>query len=131
VEEIRTAQAIVPVVSVQNRCNPLDRRAYFDGVIELCEEQGLAFLPYSPVGGGRDKGSVGTHPVLNEVGTACGATAYEVALAWLLATSPVMLPIPGASRQTSARSSARAGSLELAPEHLGRLAQVFPTGSRP
>ena len=58
VEQIRQATNVVPVVSVQNRCNPLDRRAWSEGVIDYCEENGLAFLPYSPVGGSREKGSL-------------------------------------------------------------------------
>lgn len=119
--QIEEAQAIVPIVSVQNRCNPFDLRAFEDGVIAKCEADGLAFLPWSPVGGGRGKGEVGGDPVLTVVGAAHDATSYQVALAWLRAKSPAMFPIPGANRIESARSSAAAASLTLTDDDIARI----------
>ena len=112
VEQITLAQAIVPIVSVQNRCNPHDPSAWQDGVISRCEADGMAFFPYSPVGG-FGKADIGTDATLREVGERHGVSPYEVALAWLLASSPAMLPIPGASKVSSAVSSARAADLTL------------------
>jgi aryl-alcohol dehydrogenase-like predicted oxidoreductase len=120
-KEIDEANAIVPIVSVQNRCNPFDLRAFEDGVIAKCEALGLAFLPWSPVGGGRGKGKVGGDPVLEEVGRAHGRSAFEVAIAWLLRKSDAMFPIPGASREESARSSAAAADLALSDDEVARV----------
>jgi aryl-alcohol dehydrogenase-like predicted oxidoreductase len=119
--QIDEARAIVPVVSVQNRCNPFDLHAFSDGVIAKCEAEGLAFLPWSPVGGGRGKGQVAGDPVLAEVGQRHGASPFQVALAWLLLKSGAMFPIPGASRVESARSSAGAAELMLSPEDVGQI----------
>jgi aryl-alcohol dehydrogenase-like predicted oxidoreductase len=127
VDEIRLAEAIVPIVSVQNRCNPFDRRAWDEGVVQYCTERGIAFLPYSPVGGGRGKKNVASDPTLTTVGARHGATPFQVALAWLLAKSPVMIPIPGASRIQSAVDSAKAAELRLTAADLAELDRAFPT----
>jgi aryl-alcohol dehydrogenase-like predicted oxidoreductase len=111
-EQITVAQSIVPIVSVQNRANPHDTSAWDEGVIARCEADGLAFFPYSPVGG-FGKEDIASDTVLREVGDRHGVSAYEVALAWLLASSPVMLPIPAATKVSSAESSARAADLIL------------------
>jgi len=58
--QIQAAEALVPIVSVQNLCNPFDRSAWLEGVVAYCEQRGMAFLPYSPVGGGRGKVRVQT-----------------------------------------------------------------------
>lgn len=126
VEQIEEARDIVPVVSVQNRCNVLDRSAWDDGVIAYCEVEGISFLPYSPVGGGSgERSKIGKNPVLGAIARHHGATSYEVALAWLLAKCPVALPIPGASKVHNARSSARAGALQLSAAEVRQIdAQV-------
>lgn len=127
VAEIREAQAIVPVVSVQNRCSPFDRTAWEGGVVAYCEAQGIAFLPYSPVGGSRGKTKVANDRTLNAVGHRHGVSPFQVALAWLCAKSPVMLPIPGASRVASAVDSAAAMHLRLDAQDLAALDKAFPT----
>jgi aryl-alcohol dehydrogenase-like predicted oxidoreductase len=130
VEQIRKAQAIVPIVSVQNRCNPYDLRPFTDGVVHHCEQEGIAFLPYSPVGGGRGIERLRQDPALIDVGERHGATAPQVALAWLLAKSPVIVPIPGASRPESIRSSFAAADLSLSADEISLLDRIFelPTG---
>src|SRR5690606_25485090 len=100
------AQATVPIASIQNRCNPYDVHAFEEGIVAKCERDGMAFLPYSPVGGSRDRARLRRDPELKRVGDRHGATREEVALAWLLAKSPVIFPIPGASRISSVESSA-------------------------
>lgn len=127
VEEIEIARAIVPIVSVQNRCNPFDRSAWDDGVVQHCTANGIAFLPYSPVGGGRGKAKVATDKVLGAVGKRHGVSPFQVTLAWLLAKSPVMLPIPGASKVASAVDSAAAMTLVLTAADLAELDAAFPT----
>lgn len=127
VAEIEAARAIVPIVSVQNRCNPFDRSAWEGGVVQYCTTNSIAFLPYSPVGGGRGKAKVATDKTLVAVGKRHGVSPFQVTLAWLLAKSPVMLPIPGASRVSSAVDSAAAMKLVLTAADLAELDAAFPT----
>lgn len=126
VQEIRRAMAIAPIVSVQNRCSVFDRRDFSNGVLALCAAERIAYLAYSPVGGGRGKGRVADDPTLKAVGARHGVSPFQVALAWLLARSPVLIPIPGATRISSALDSAAAGELHLDPDDLETLARAFP-----
>jgi aryl-alcohol dehydrogenase-like predicted oxidoreductase len=126
VAEIRRAMAITPIVSVQNRCSVFDRRDFSNGVLALCAAEKIAYLAYSPVGGGRGKGRVADDPTLKAVGARHGVSPFQVALAWLLARSPVLIPIPGATRISSALDSAAAGDLQLDPDDLETLARAFP-----
>src|SRR6202007_903439 len=89
-EHIERAQRIVPIVSVQNRYSFADRE--WDYVVDFCERNGIAFIPWFPLGAGRVAGDV-----LNEVAKNHQASPKQVALAWLLRRSPIMLPIPGTS----------------------------------
>lgn len=127
VEQIELAQRIVPIATVQNRCNPHDRQAWSNGVIPYCEAQNITFLPYSPVGGSYRKHTVAQDPTLNAIGAAHGVSPFRVALAWLLAKSPIILPIPGASRMESAIDSAAAMHLSLTGTDLAKLNAAFPT----
>lgn len=121
VAQIEAARAITSVVSVQNRLNLFDRQSLDNGVVSYCEQHGLAFLPFSPVGGGNGRVRTRDSALVNEIASAHDATPYEVALAWLLEKSPVMIPIPGASKAESIRSSVRAESLELSDDELRQL----------
>src|SRR5438874_5010780 len=91
-EEIARARKIVPIVSVQNRYNIEDRKS--ENVLVYCEKENLGFLPWFPIGGG---GGLNPENPLNTAAKAHGVSVYQVALAWLLERSPVMLPIPGTS----------------------------------
>lgn len=113
VDEIERARKIVPVVSVQNRMNPHDKRSIKNGVLAHCEANGIAFLPYSPVGGGRGRAKIASDDALSAIGKKHGATAPEIAIAWCAQISRVCFPIPGASKPESAISSARAASITL------------------
>lgn len=120
--QLDEAMRIVPIASVQNRCNVEDRRSFEGGVVRRCEALGVAFLPYCPVGGGRGRQRLAGRPDLVRIAAKHGASTYQVLLAWLLAASPVMFPIPGASRPESAISSAKAAALRLDDEDLRALA---------
>jgi aryl-alcohol dehydrogenase-like predicted oxidoreductase len=126
VPQIEQARSVAEIVSVQNRCNPFDTDSFESGVVEYCASQGIAFLPYSPVGGQRGNVRVAKEPALIELASRHGATPYEICLAWLLAISEVIIPIPGASRVESARSSARAADIELGDDDLALLSERFP-----
>jgi len=121
-DEIERARRIVPIVSVQNRMNPHDRRSIDNGVLAHCEEHGIAFLPYSPVGGGRGRTKIASDAKLAAIAKKHGATAPEIAIAWCAQVSPVCFPIPGASKPESALSSARAADIALDAEDMAALA---------
>jgi len=118
---LRQAQGICRVESVQNRCNPLDAGDLSDGLLALCAEQRVTYIPYSPVGGGGGHQRMGTQRVLSRIGAAHGVSAYQVVLAWLLAKGPHIVPIPGASRAGSITDSARAAALSLTPEEIAQV----------
>ena len=124
VPQIRAAEAIVPVASVQNRLNPFFREALADGVVEYCEEQGIGFLAYSPTGGGRLNRKLPQHPVVRPVAERLGVSAHAVVLAWVLAQSGTVIVIPSARRVAHALDSVGAGELELSPDDLAAIDQA-------
>ena len=111
-----------PIAAVQVGMSLADDRGIRGGVLERCAELDLALIAHSPLGGPRRVRSLLGRDALNEVARATGATAAEVALAWLLALSPVVVPIPGARRPETARSAARAATLELTERDRAALA---------
>lgn len=121
-EQIRAAHAALGdnLVSVQNQYSPAFRSSRPE--IDVCDELGLAFLPWSPLGGLGDAKELATkHPAFAQVAEAHGVSAQQVALAWELAQSPVVIPIPGAKRPSSIQDSAAAAELELTAEELQAL----------
>jgi aryl-alcohol dehydrogenase-like predicted oxidoreductase len=126
VTELEIAKKLVTVVSVQNRLNPFDGSPIVDGVVRYCHQAGITFLPHSPVGGHRGHGRVAEDPVLTQLSQKHGATPQQICLAWLLAMSPVMVPIPGASKVASVESSARAPTITLDAEDKKALIARFP-----
>jgi aryl-alcohol dehydrogenase-like predicted oxidoreductase len=117
-DQIRQANEILGgrLVSVQNQFSPAFRSSLPE--LTLCAELGIAFLPWSPLGGSSRAGSLGSrHSAFAEVAQARGVSPQQVCLAWMLALSETVIPIPGASRPESIRDSARAVDLTLtAPE---------------
>jgi len=106
-EEIARARKIVPIATVQNRYNLDDRK--WDNTLKYCEKEGLGFMPWAPVGGGRSQMGAAVEAVAKEQ----NATVYQVAIAWLLQRSPVMLPIPGTSSVKHLEENVAAGKLHL------------------
>ncbi len=108
VDEVEAARAVVPVVSVQNLYNLADRGS--EGVLEHCQARGIGFIPWFPIASGKltKKGGV-----LRRVADAVGASPAQVALAWLLHRSPVMLPIPGTSSRSHLEENCASAELEL------------------
>ena len=108
------------VVSIQNEYSPRYRGE--QDVLDKCSELGIAFLPWSPLGGAAQAGEVGSrYSDFASVATEVGATAQEVVLAWLLALTPVMIPIPGATKLATVDSIVRSSSLKLTSEQVDRL----------
>jgi aryl-alcohol dehydrogenase-like predicted oxidoreductase len=122
VDEIRLAEAILPITSVQNRLNPFFREIPHEGVVAYCAARGLGFLAYSPTGGGRLTKKLPSHPLLREIGRRLGATPHAVCLAWVLAQGSTVIAIPSARRVEHAGDSSRAAALLLRPADVAAIA---------
>jgi pyridoxine 4-dehydrogenase len=116
-EHIERARRIVPIVSVQNRYSFADRE--WDYVVEYCQSNGIAFIPWFPLGAGKVAGEV-----LSRIARAHGASPTQIALAWLLRRSPIMLPIPGTSSIEHLEQNVAAASLRLAEGEYEELSGV-------
>ena len=122
-EHIERARKIVPIVSVQNRYSFTDRE--WDYVVDYCERNGVAFIPWFPLGAGRVAGQI-----LDQIARAHQATPHQVALAWLLKRSPMLLPIPGTSSVNHLEENVAGTSLRLTAreyEALSRVPQLAAT----
>lgn len=120
--QIRLAHSVLgdALVSVQNQYSPAFRTS--EPEIDVCAELGLAFLPWSPLGGlGDAKDLADKHPAFAQVAESRGVSPQQVALAWQLARSPVVIPIPGAKRPQSVSDSAAAADLELTADEVAAL----------
>lgn len=118
--EIEEAQKIVSIVSVQNRYSLADRR--YEQTLAWCEQQGIAFLPWYPMAGG--KLLKPDHPfshTLAQLAARYNATSAQLSLAWLLHRSPVMLPIPGTSKVQHLEENVAAASLQIGPDEWAQL----------
>ena len=111
--QLRRAQRLTPIVSIQNRYNLADRAS--DPLIDLCEQERLAFLPWAPIQ------DLARNQILREIAERHHATARQVALAWLLARSPAVLPIPGTGTVAHLEDNVAAAGLRLAPEEVDAL----------
>jgi aryl-alcohol dehydrogenase-like predicted oxidoreductase len=121
-EQIREANEILGgrLASVQNQFSPAYRSSETE--LRLCDVLGIAFLPWSPLGGISNAGELGSsHSAFAQVAQAHGVSPQQVALAWQLAKSPVVIPIPGSSRPETARDSAKAADLELTDAEFAQL----------
>ncbi len=116
-EHIERARKIVHIVSVQNRYSFADREWGY--VVDYCESNGIAFIPWFPLGAGKVAGDV-----LNQIAQAHGASPTQIALAWLLRRSPIMLPIPGTSSIEHLEQNVAGASLRLAEEEYEMLSRV-------
>ncbi len=115
VDEIERASAIVPITSVQNRLSPFFREAIDGGVVGHTAAEGMGFLAYSPVGGGRLNRKLPDHPVAAAIARDRGVSPHAVVLAWVLGLSPNVLVIPGARTIPHAMDSIAAADLDLTP----------------
>jgi pyridoxine 4-dehydrogenase len=116
-EHVERARKIVPIVSVQNRYSFADRE--WDFLLDHCEKNGIAFLPWAPLGQNRQ-----AHEALEKAARQCGATPLQVALAWLLKRSPATLPIPGTSSGAHVEENIQAAGLQLSDSIFAELSAV-------
>ena len=121
VPEIREAEGIATITSVQNRLNPFFREALSEGVVEYCTKQGIGFLAYSPIGGGRLNRKLPAHPVLQPMASKLGVTPHALVLAWVLARSPAVIVIPSARTVEHALDSITAAELRLSEADLSAI----------
>lgn len=114
--ELERARRVVDVVSVQNRYNVSDRSS--DNVLAVCERDGIAFIPWSPLSQSPREPQEGPRARLAELSRRRGVSFEQAAIAWLMARSPAMLPIPGTSRVTHLEENMAAATLRLSPEEM-------------
>jgi pyridoxine 4-dehydrogenase len=122
VEHIERARKIVPIVSVQNRYSFADRE--WDNVVDYCERNGIAFIPWFPLGAGRVAGRL-----LEGIAKARKVKPIQVALAWLLKRSPIMLPIPGTSSVAHLAENVQSASLQLSEKEYLELTGITELAS--
>jgi pyridoxine 4-dehydrogenase len=103
--QLREAQAVAPIVSVQNRYNAADRAS--DSMVDLCEQEELVFLPWAPIQ------QADSNAAVAEAARRHGATAHQIVLAWLLARSPAILPIPGTGSPEHLEENIAAAGIDL------------------
>jgi len=120
-QELDVACEMVEIVSVQNRYSVLDRED--DALVAICEERGIAYIPWFPLAAGRAGESLES---VDAVAAAHGATNGQVALAWLLARSPAIVPIPGTSRIDHLEENLAAAELALSPAEFRELDRAAP-----
>ncbi len=116
VEELTAARAVLPIATVQNNYNVVHRQS--EGVLDACAADGIGFIPYFPVAAGS---LAGPQAAVASVAARTGTTPAQVSLAWLLARSPVVLPIPGTSSVVHLEENCAASSVTLSPEDLASL----------
>ncbi|MGA7929604.1 MAG: aldo/keto reductase [Candidatus Sulfotelmatobacter sp.] len=122
VEHIERARKIVPIVSVQNRYSFADRE--WDNVVDYCEGNGIAFIPWFPLGAGRVAGRL-----LERIAKARKVKPIQIALAWLLKRSPIMLPIPGTSSVAHLAENVESASLQLSEKEYLELTGITELAS--
>jgi pyridoxine 4-dehydrogenase len=111
--QLRRAQAMTAIVSIQNRYNPVDRRS--DTLVDLCEQEEMTFLPWAPIQ------NLDRFPALTDIAMRHETTAHQIALAWLLARSRTMLTIPGTGSVDHLEENVAAAGLRLDPEEIAAL----------
>jgi pyridoxine 4-dehydrogenase len=120
-EHFEKALRMGSFVSVQNNYNILNRE--HEDILKLCEQHNVVFIPYFPIGGNQENGLAGE--VLSRVASTHSVTPRQVALAWLLAHSPVTLPIPGTSSIQHLEENVAAAAINLTPEDMAQLDSIL------
>lgn len=121
VDQIKRARDVVEIVSVQNQYNFWRRQPEFDGVLKYCEKEKLTFLPWSPLGGSHRVGRLQDVPVLAQLAAEKGVSVYSLALAWLRAKSPCIVPIPGATKTATIEDSLRSVEVKLSDKEFEQI----------
>jgi aryl-alcohol dehydrogenase-like predicted oxidoreductase/predicted kinase len=128
--QLEEALSITEISAVQVALSPYDERAFRGGLVEFCETHGITVMAHSPLGGPRRAAGLKRRQPMADVASSTGASAAEVALAWLLDLSPAVVPIPGARSPEHARSSVRAARMALGDSDRAKLREA-PDGRGP
>jgi aryl-alcohol dehydrogenase-like predicted oxidoreductase len=112
-EQLRAAQRLTPIVSIQNRYNVDDRNS--ESLVDLCEQEQLVFLPWAPIQ------NLDGNPAVQAAAAKYGVTPYQIVLAWLLARSPSILPIPGTGSVGHLEENVAAAGLKLTPTEVAAI----------
>src|SRR5450755_230311 len=115
-EQLRAAQRVTPIVSVQNRYNAGDRSS--ETMVDLCEQEQILFLPWAPI---QDAGG---NQAVSDAAARHGASSRQVVLAWLLARSPQILPIPGSGSASHVRANIEAAGIQLSPDEIAAITKA-------
>ena len=118
VAEIKQAEAMVSVVTVQNRLSPFFREALETGVVEYCRQRGIGFLAYSPVGGARLNKKLPAHPTLTPLAQKHGVSPHAIVLSWVLSRAENVVVIPGARTPEHSMDSTTSARVALSEEEL-------------
>ncbi|XZN93168.1 MAG: aldo/keto reductase [Microcoleus sp.] len=121
VEQIKRARDIVEIASVQNQYNPWHREPESDGVLQYCETEKLTFFPWSPLGGSRRVTSLEDMPAIAKLAAEKNVSVYCIVLAWLMAKSPCIVPIPAATKLSSIEDSVKAIDVKLTDEEIQQI----------
>lgn len=121
VEQIKRARDTVEISSVQNQYNPWHREPESDGVLEYCEAEKLTFFPWSPLGGSRRAKSLQDIPAIAKLAAEKNVSVYCIVLAWLMAKSPCIVPIPAATKLSSIEDSVKAMDVKLTDEEIQQI----------
>jgi aryl-alcohol dehydrogenase-like predicted oxidoreductase len=119
--QLDEALRLTRIAAVQNRCNLLDTRDFDTGLVERCRQLGIAYVPYSPVGGHSGHRRLAQFPAIARIAAKHSTSIYVIALAWLLAQGQHIVPIPGASKVASIESSLTAQEVLLDADDLAAL----------
>lgn len=119
--QIQQARELVEIVSVQNQYNPWHRQPEFEGILDYCQNEGLSFFPWSPLGGSRRVNQLQNISALAALAQEKEVSVYCIVLAWLTAKSDAVVPIPGASKPTSIADSVHATEVALSAQDMERI----------
>lgn len=122
--EIKLAQTIVRIETVQNRFNPLCQRDIYNGVFEVCRDMQMTYIAYAPLGGRKGHQNLSAHDTLVRIANEHDATSYQVALSWCLSKGENVLAIPGASKVSSVLSSVEAAYLQLSTDEIASIDEI-------
>jgi aryl-alcohol dehydrogenase-like predicted oxidoreductase len=117
-DELQSALSIMPVVSVQNRCNPFEKEDLNNGLADFCRDRGITYIPHSPVGGHHGHTRLARQSTFLRLSGKYGVSPYCIVLAWFLSKGEHILPIPGASKVNSIVDSMKSLELRLEPADL-------------
>ena len=128
-KEIMAALTVAPILSVQNRCNVLEKKSFKNGVVDLCAKEGITFIPHSPVGGYFEHSRLAANRHIKKIADAQGVSSYQIALAWLLHQGEHVVTIPGTTKRYRFDENLAANQVVLTAREIAFLDENLPVGA--